>query len=130
MSLINTTQMVIPPVGVVAVLKLDGTQLFCSVRPLFSFEYGALRFLNSVQEFQLGAEVIQMTNRQIAEVDAYLETVQENLPLSRQVLQNKTSREQLAATDWYVTRFVETGVPIPPDITTARQLARTLIHEL
>jgi hypothetical protein len=30
------------------------------------------------------------------------------------------ARRQLAATDWYVTRFIETGVPIPEEVSAAR----------
>ena len=42
----------------------------------------------------------------------------------------KTNREALAylaGTDWYVTRFLETGVIVPSDITTLRQSARDSI---
>ena len=40
---------------------------------------------------------------------------------------NQESLEYLRSTDWYVTRFVETGVPVPNEITQARALARTKI---
>ena len=37
---------------------------------------------------------------------------------------NVEARAYLTSTDWYVTRFSETGVPIPADIAEARKLAR------
>lgn len=40
---------------------------------------------------------------------------------------NQQARAYLAATDWYVTRFAETGVAIPADITAARTAARASI---
>lgn len=33
----------------------------------------------------------------------------------------------LASTDWYVTRFIDNGTPIPDDIKVARQAARDAI---
>ena len=42
---------------------------------------------------------------------------------------NAQSRAYLADTDWYVSRFSETGTPIPDDIKAARQAARgSVIH--
>ena len=40
---------------------------------------------------------------------------------------NATSQAYLASTDWYITRFLETGVVIPTDVTTAREAAREAI---
>ena len=40
---------------------------------------------------------------------------------------NATSQAYLASTDWYITRFLETGVVIPTDVTTAREAARESI---
>lgn len=33
----------------------------------------------------------------------------------------------LNATDWYVVRFAETGVPVPDDVTTGRAAARLIL---
>lgn len=43
---------------------------------------------------------------------------------------NAESRAYLASTDWYVTRFAETGVAIPADVLAARQAARDSIVEV
>ena len=40
---------------------------------------------------------------------------------------NATSQAYLASTDWYITRFLETGTVIPTDVTTAREAAREAI---
>lgn len=40
---------------------------------------------------------------------------------------NAEAKAYLAATDWYVVRFAETGVAIPQDIVDARQVAREKI---
>ena len=40
---------------------------------------------------------------------------------------NSEARSYLAATDWYVTRFIESGVAIPQDISDARAAARSAI---
>ena len=45
-------------------------------------------------------------------------------PEQLQATTNATARAYLTTTDWYVTRFAETGVAIPADILAARQAAR------
>jgi len=42
---------------------------------------------------------------------------------------NENSRQYLAETDWYVTRYLETGVAVPADITILRAEAREAINE-
>lgn len=39
----------------------------------------------------------------------------------------KQAHDQLSQTDWYVTRFIETGKPIPTEILEQRQLIRNSI---
>tara|TARA_B110000037_G_scaffold187663_1_gene218413 strand:+ start:463 stop:768 length:306 start_codon:yes stop_codon:yes gene_type:complete len=40
---------------------------------------------------------------------------------------NATSQAYLASTDWYITRYAETAVAVPADVTTARAAARAAI---
>ena len=40
---------------------------------------------------------------------------------------NATSQAYLASTDWYITRYAETAVAVPSDVTTARAAAREAI---
>lgn len=41
--------------------------------------------------------------------------------------ENSINRQYLAATDWYITRNTETGIVVPADILTKRQVAREAI---
>lgn len=43
---------------------------------------------------------------------------------TEQEIKNSEARAYLFETDWYVTRFAETGIPIPDDVKAARQTAR------
>jgi len=40
---------------------------------------------------------------------------------------NTEARKYLADTDWYVTRFYETGVAIPEEVSMAREEARSRV---
>ncbi len=51
----------------------------------------------------------------------------EQLAQLQQSKTNAASLAYLAETDWMVTRFAETGTPIPEDIKAARQAARDAI---
>ena len=66
------------------------------------------------------------------EVDAYPYVVyarKDPAELAAQVQRNTnaTSLAYLSSTDWYVTRFAEVAVPIPPDVLEARAAARASI---
>ncbi|MEQ4617651.1 MAG: hypothetical protein ABN482_06345 [Corticimicrobacter sp.] len=43
---------------------------------------------------------------------------------------NAEARAYLASTDWYVTRWRETGQEVPPDIATERQAARDRVIDI
>ena len=49
--------------------------------------------------------------------------------LETQAAVNKTNRDYLASTDWYITRKSDTGVAVPADILTKRQEARVAVIE-
>ena len=54
----------------------------------------------------------------------------EQLAQQVQAKTNAASLAYLASTDWMVTRFAETGVPIPDEVKTARQAARdAIVHQ-
>lgn len=72
-----------------------------------------------------------ITNAQTGEVTYVPFTEEEianskNWSLSPEVV-NETSLNYLESTDWYVTRFIETGVAIPSDIVKLRAQARKSI---
>lgn len=50
-------------------------------------------------------------------------------PEDEQEKENAKHRAYLSATDWYVIRSIETGTPVPDDITKARAAARAAIVE-
>jgi hypothetical protein len=47
--------------------------------------------------------------------------------LTAQEVLNNESLAYLYSTDWYITRFLETGAVIPTDVTTSREAAREAI---
>jgi hypothetical protein len=51
-------------------------------------------------------------------------------PTEQQLIEasNAKNRSYLAETDWYVARFVETGVPIPEEIKQLREEARKAVQ--
>lgn len=51
----------------------------------------------------------------------------DNTATIAQALANNTAIAYLAETDWYVTRFVETGIAVPAEITAARASARSSV---
>ncbi len=61
------------------------------------------------------------------EVDGVIVVDTEEEYIAEQKGNNKENRAYLASTDWYITRNIETGVAIPADILTKRQIAREAI---
>jgi len=66
------------------------------------------------------------------DVDSYIamwtaEAPAPEIPLTAQEIINNDSYNYLDDTDWYVTRFAETGVAVPGDVATARANARAAI---
>lgn len=125
MSQDNEPMMVVPanPASMVSIMK-NGRHITGTLRPQFSFQYEAIQFSASVRKYMHQGAAIDMTPQQQQEVLSYLATVEVDEEKSRQFAQNVHNYEYLKATDWYVTRFMETGVPIPEDISAARAAAR------
>jgi hypothetical protein len=63
----------------------------------------------------------------ITETEARAITSPSPTPEQLQAITNAEARAYLSDTDWYVARFAETGVAIPPDVMAARQAARESI---
>ena len=74
-------------------------------------------------------------NRHCADVLAWIaegntpapEFTDAEIAANAQSLVNSEALEYLKTTDWYVTRFTESGVAVPADVTTARTAARAAI---
>lgn len=58
------------------------------------------------------------------------DTISAPVDSSEQDTLNKTNRDHLNETDWYVIRHAETGVAIPQDILDSRAAARAAIVEV
>ena len=127
----NHDQMSHSPSGVTTVVKASTDQnLTSSIKPEFSFDYDSLLFSTSLKEYTLGTTTSGMSDGQIAEVLAYLETVTEDVDLSAKLIRLRKAESYLAATDWMVLRKTETGVDIPADVTDERAVSRQSINDL
>lgn len=82
-----------------------------SINELLTENFISPHFNQTTKEFYEGA-----TPEEIAGAEN-----QNNIELKKQ------AHQQLSETDWYVTRFIETGKPIPAEILEQRQLIRNSI---
>ena len=89
----------------------------------FRSNSGEVFFYDDQQiEMGLADDKIQMTQ---TEVEAHI-----NPPKTEeQVLleQQAEARQYLVDTDWYVTRFIETGVTVPAEVSAQRAYSRSII---
>jgi len=99
-------------------------------KPVFSFEYDTISFSTSTKEYNLGGQTHGLNETQVAEVVAFLNTVEENPLISDALKLNRDSMGYLTATDWYVVRFAETGTPVPTEVTAQRQASREAIVDV
>jgi hypothetical protein len=124
----DTNQMVVPRGDrLTSILMADGRKVFSKTKPAFSFQYEELRFTGEHPEYYKDGIIYALNPAQIQEVNDFLNNLQPDEELGRQVMANIDARRFLATTDWYVVRFAETGIPIPEDIRIARQEARDKI---
>lgn len=75
-----------------------------------------------MDQVSVGKVIDVNSQREVVAVDPAPPT-----PEEQRLLDNGAARAYLNSTDWYVTRFTETGVPVPPEITAAREEARKSI---
>jgi hypothetical protein len=113
--------------GQSTVLYGDGKTLTAHIKPLMSFSYDRLRYTNSEKFYVIGDETIPLSNDQIDEIEQYISTITENKEATKMVADNRLNLQFLHSTDWYVVRFLETGVPIPEEISLKRAEARANI---
>lgn len=65
---------------------------------------------------------VKISNDEAKEIN-----IANNPPPDTQVEINATAKDYLSLTDWYVIRFIETGVVIPDEVIKQRELARVSI---
>jgi len=70
-----------------------------------------------------------ISERDITKYEAVL-TDTTRLDLEAQAVINKTARDYLASTDWYITRQSETDTLVPADVLTKRAVARIEVLEV
>jgi len=98
--------------------------LSANIKPEFSFEYSALAYDGATRQYRQGAEDIELTDEQVAEIEAFIASVESD-PVAQL---NMESLQYLASTDWYLTRKFETGVAVPQEVLIKRQEAREAIQ--
>jgi len=89
----------------------------------------ALQSLRPASQWTLRDDVLEwldaiQTEPTAVEIAAEITRLERAEP---QRLLNIESLAYLASTDWYVTRFTESGVAVPADVTTARTDARLAV---
>lgn len=118
--------MVVPHVGNTSLIK-GNRNFFSSIKPTFSFQYSSLTFIANKKTYTFNNQEYPLTSEQQAEVAAFIESVNPDPALTAQIVTNLEAKRYLYETDWYVVRFIETGIPVPEDITNARAAARQRI---
>jgi hypothetical protein len=121
--------MIVPanPRANVSIMR-DGRHIAGPTRPVFSFEYDALQFSMNVRSYVHAGVEVAMNEAQIDEVLHFLNHLDVSEARSRRYAQSRQLIDYLASTDWYVIRALETGVPVPQDVTEARARAREAIQ--
>ena len=107
----------------------NGSFLRSNARPTMSFDYDILTFTSNLKNRTWQGEAFELTEDEVAEVEAYITTIATDESLSDAMAQIHESKKMLAGTDWYVIRKMDTGVEIPDNIKQLRARARELIDE-
>ncbi len=109
--------------------QADGSYLRSNERPPMSFDYEVLTFTPSQKTRFWNNQSINLTDDEIIEVQAYVDSIESENSLSESMAQIHQSKKILAATDWYVVRQLEIGTEIPENITLMRTKARDVIND-
>lgn len=109
--------------GVTYVTK-EKRVLKSNAKPPMSFDYEILTYSTEEKTVYLNYNKRDLTPEELEEVETYILSIQENKEFSLMMLKNMQAKEVLNTTDWYVIRFLETGVPIPEEVLELRAAAR------
>ena len=102
----------------------DNRVLRSNARPPMSFDYEVLTFTNYEKTRFWQLNKVNLTDDECAEVQRHIDSIEVNTALTQELSQNHQARKILQSTDWYVVRFLETGTPVPEEITEMRRQAR------
>lgn len=109
--------------------KEDGNILRSNGRPPMSFDYEVLTFTPEEKSRFWRGQKYTLSADEIIEVETYVNSVEADTTITEAMTQIHQSKSILAATDWYVTRKIETGKDIPDNILEMRATAREIINE-
>lgn len=112
----------------VTYVTTDNRILKSQSRPHMSFDYTVLTYSADEKTVYHDYSKRDLTQEEREEVLRYITEIQENPDLTRQMAMNMQAKAYLNNTDWYVTRFIEKGIPIPENIQLQRQNARDIIE--
>ena len=115
-----------------AVIKHDGVTYNGNVMmfPGVCAELGIIEIPDPQPPEDYSDELYFKTEQDEAPYVVYTRKPDEMIAATRQSKINEQSRRYLLETDWYVSRFSETGVAIPDDIKAKRQAARDAVVEV
>ena len=113
-----------------SIVETDGRRLVNSTKPIFSFGFTELRYDGAIRTVKLDDESRDLTDDEVTELDGFIDSIVVNESVSVQWDINVNQRLYLTNTDWYVTRFAETGIEIPAEIIAKRAEARSAIIAL
>ena len=102
----------------------DNRVLRSNARPPMSFDYEVLTFTNYEKTRFWQLNKVNLTDDECAEVQRHIDSIEVNTELTQELSRNHQARKILQSTDWYVVRFLETGTPVPEEITEMRRQAR------
>jgi hypothetical protein len=102
----------------------DNRVLRSNARPPMSFDYEVLTFTNYEKTRFWQLNKVNLTDDECAEVQRHIDSIEVNTELTQELSRNHQARKILQSTDWYVVRFLETGTPVPEEITEMRRHAR------
>ena len=103
-------------------LRRGSEELTSSVKPEFSFAYDALSYSSNdgFNKYQYNNVDTDLTAAQIAEIETFIDGVEVDTAAQASI----NAKQHLVETDWYIVRFVETGVAVPDSVTASRAAAR------
>lgn len=78
----------------------------------------------------VNGEIVPLTEEEITQREADATLAQQEQDRQARTDEMNVSLKYLSDTDWYVTRFIETSVAVPTQVSTDRALARTNVDAI
>ena len=107
--------------------EIDGVRYANFTDPALREQLGILEIPDPVPPEDYTEDTYYRTEQDTEPFVVFTKKSDEQIAQQTQAKLNQQSLSYLAETDWYVTRFAETGTPIPEDVKQLRQQARDAI---